>query len=204
MDASKLTPTDAVTTLTPSSSSSSSSSPPRQNDNPPVDPAEEESLALARMLMEQEAMESYAMSADFLQVHASNYSEEDFQALQAALAEDEENDGYDEAGARNGDEDMSYDMMLRLGECIGDVKQERWAMEAKRHIAKLPTFKFDPEKTKGLDENDSRCKCLVCQFPYEPKEELRKLPCGHCFHVSCVDHWLSAKDACPYCRQPIV
>mmetsp|Transcript_1240 Transcript_1240/g.2266 ORF Transcript_1240/g.2266 Transcript_1240/m.2266 type:complete len:300 (-) Transcript_1240:130-1029(-) len=168
---------------------------------PARDPAEEQSIALARMLMEQEAMESYAMSADLLRANAANYSAEDLEALQAVLAEDEASEYLEDEPE---DEELNYDMMLRLGECIGDVKQERWALESRRHIERLKTFRFDPAATKKLDENDSRCKCLICQFPYEPKDQLRSLPCGHCFHVDCVDQWLRDRNACPYCRQPIV
>ena len=168
---------------------------------PTVDnPGEDESVALARMLMAQEAMESYgALSADYLRYNANQYSQEDLEAFQAVL-QDEENEEVEEESS----EDMGYEMMLRIGEAIGDVKQERWTMVAKDHIAKLPTYKFDPETVKGLDANDSRCKCLVCQFPYEEKEELRELPCKHCFHTECIDTWLADNSTCAYCRQPIV
>lgn len=160
---------------------------------------EAESIALARMLMEQEAIESYgALSSDYLRYNSNQFSQEDMEALQAALAEDE---GSDEEGEQP---DFSYDMMLRLGETIGDVKKERWHMEAQAEIDKLPTFQFDPKAFEGKDENDSNVKCLVCQFPYEADESLRRLPCGHCFHGECVVKWLKDNDICPYCRQTIV
>jgi len=160
------------------------------------DPAEDESIALARMLMEQEAMESYAMSADYLRHNQAEYSQEDLAALQAVIDEEE--------GIEDDNQDDQYEIMLRLGEALGDVKQERWAMVAKDHIASLESYKFVGSNVRNLDENDSRCKCLICQFNYEEREALRKLPCGHCFHKDCVDQWLSQKDCCPYCRQLIV
>ena len=94
--------------------------------------------------------------------------------------------------------------MLRLGEHIGDVKSERWSRVARENIDKLNTFKFDPKTAAGKDDNDCDVKCLVCQFQYEPNENLRQLPCGHCFHSDCVDQWLMSKDFCPYCRKAIV
>jgi len=170
----------------------------------PVNSGEEQSLALAQMLMEQEAMESYALSAGYLRDNADQYSPEDLEALQAVLQENEEDEA-EAAGYYEDEESLSgdYDLMLRLGECIGDVKQERWALQAREFINALERFKFDQRSTEGLDQNDSRCKCLVCLFPYQQNDELRKLPCGHCFHVDCIDHWLVEKDFCPYCRQPI-
>ena len=163
---------------------------------------EEESVELARALMAEEAMAvSYHMSVDYMRYNRDQFSEEDLAAVQAAMEEDEE------ADVVEGDEEdggMSYELLLRLGEQMGDVKSERWSRVAREKIACLPTFKYDPSKTTDKDENDCEVKCLVCQFNYETKECLRRLPCGHCFHTECVDQWLMAKDFCPYCRQAIV
>ena len=36
---------------------------------------------------------------------------------------------------------------------------------------------------------------------YEKEDGLRVLPCGHRFHVECVDRWLRSKAAdCPLCN----
>ena len=170
--------------------------------HPPVDNAvedlEAESIALARMLMEQEAIESYgALSADYLRYNTDQFSQEDLAALQAAMAEDE--------GSDDGTEQpFSYDVMLRLGETIGDVKKERWNLIAHEQIDKLETLTFDANAAQGKDESDCEVKCLVCQFPYEADESLRRLPCGHAFHSQCVAQWLKDNDVCPYCRQTIV
>lgn len=163
---------------------------------------EEESIALARMLMAEEAMAvSYHMSVDYLRNNRDQFSEEDLAALQAAIDDDEHSEGDIEEIPEG---DLSYEMMLRLGEHLGDVKTERWERIAQEKIQQLPTFTFDKDSVKDKDENDCEVKCLVCQFPYEEEECLRRLPCGHCFHKQCVDQWLQAKDFCPYCRTTIV
>ena len=163
---------------------------------------EEESIALARALMAEEAMAvSYHMSVDYLRNNQDQFSEEDLAALQAAMDDDAPSDGEIEEGE---DGDLSYEMMLRLGEHLGDVKTERWGRIATEKINRLPTFAFCPKSAQGKDENDCEVKCLVCQFAYEKDECLRRLPCNHCFHKDCVDQWLQAKDFCPYCRTPIV
>lgn len=156
--------------------------------------------------MAQEAVESYAaFSSDYLRYNTAQYSQEDLAALQAALEDDGDDDNNnDERGGGGEVNDLQYELMLRLGEAIGDVKQERWKMVSERQISLLPTFQFKPSSIKDLDENDSRCKCLVCQFSYDDGDCLRTLPCGHCFHAECVDQWLKDKDCCAYCRQPIV
>lgn len=192
--------------LPSSSGSFSVSSPPCPPPNG-GDPSEDESIALARLLMAQEAVESYAaFSSDYLRYNTAQYSQEDLAALQAALEDDDDDDDVsdEQDGGGGGANDLQYELMLRLGEAIGDVKHERWKMVSERHISLLPTFQFKPSTTQDLDENDSRCKCLICQFSYDEGECLRTLPCGHCFHAECVDQWLKDKDCCAYCRQPIV
>eukprot|EP00475_Leptophrys_vorax_P023555 TRINITY_DN3222_c0_g1_i2.p2 TRINITY_DN3222_c0_g1~~TRINITY_DN3222_c0_g1_i2.p2 ORF type:complete len:305 (+),score=-0.25 TRINITY_DN3222_c0_g1_i2:1641-2555(+) len=43
--------------------------------------------------------------------------------------------------------------------------------------------------------------CTVCLADFAPGELVRCLPaCGHRFHVSCIDLWLSARVTCPVCR----
>ena len=167
---------------------------------------EEESLALARQLMAEEAMASYHQHSQFLQSNAEEYSEEDLAALRAVMQEENPQNIYapEEEEEEMDSADMSYDALLDLGERIGDVKAERWAMRSEQEIAKLPLTKFCMSMAEGKDENDSGVKCLVCQFAFEENETIRHLPCKHYFHNECVDVWLASKDFCPYCRQCIV
>ena len=163
-----------------------------------------ESESLARQLMAEEALASYQASTDFLRQNADQFSEEDLAALQAIMAEEdpEIEDEYPEEGEEEGE--MSYDALLRLGEQIGNVKEERWALVAKEKINSIPIMKFTKDMAEGKDENHTEVKCLVCQFTYEDGDELRKLRCGHCFHRECIDEWLSSKDTCAFCLKSIV
>ena len=161
----------------------------------------EESEALARQMMAEEAMATYQMSIENLRNNAEHFSEEDLAALQAAMAE--EDPEQDEAAESDNSHEMSYDALLRLGERIGDVKEERWACVAQNKIEKIPTLMFHPSMAEGKDENHTEVKCLICQENYEEGEELRCLPCQHCFHKDCVDTWLSTKDTCAFCRKSI-
>ena len=46
--------------------------------------------------------------------------------------------------------------------------------------------------------------CAVCLNDFKHEENLRVLPCGHCFHVECIDKWLLKHSAtCPLCQKPI-
>lgn len=149
---------------------------------------EQESIELARQLMEEEAMASYEQH--FGMIREDELSPEDFAALQSALREETDGGGEDD-----------YDAMLELSERIGNVKSERWGMIARKMIDKLESFEYSKNHPRAAD---AEAKCLVCQCDYEEGEQLRRLPCNHCFHQECVDEWLLEKDICPYCRESIV
>jgi Ring finger domain len=168
---------------------------------------EEESLELARLLMAEEAMASYQHHFQLLRESAHELGQEEYEALHAALEADVQ---AEVASLEDDDGDLSYDTMLELGERIGDVKSERWALVAAKEVDKLPTFTFELPSTLAANrdepctEQEMELKCMVCQCEFEAKEELRRLPCAHYFHIACVDQWLKDKDSCPYCRQCIV
>lgn len=172
----------------------------------------DESEALARQLMAEEAMASYALSTEYLRANSDQFSSEDLAALQAAMAEEDPENNLEEVDGDDDDFDgddsdsgeFSYDALLRLGERIGDVKGERWALVAREKISELATVVWTPSMAEGKEENHTAVKCQVCQFPYDDGDELRALPCEHYFHKECIDSWLETKDTCALCRKSIV
>ncbi|VDL90971.1 unnamed protein product [Schistocephalus solidus] len=41
----------------------------------------------------------------------------------------------------------------------------------------------------------------MCLGEYTAGDRVRHMPCGHLFHVKCVDTWLHSADTCPKCRE---
>ncbi|KAL7753567.1 hypothetical protein RI367_001342 [Sorochytrium milnesiophthora] len=53
-------------------------------------------------------------------------------------------------------------------------------------------------------DNPDDCLCTVCLGDYEDNEQLRVLPCGHHYHLDCIDDWMRISRVCPLCQQDIV
>jgi hypothetical protein len=44
--------------------------------------------------------------------------------------------------------------------------------------------------------------CTLCWNTLGIESSCRQLPCGHTFHLACIDHWIRSQDAsCPYCHR---
>jgi hypothetical protein len=199
--------------------------PPR--DETPAERAQremEESEALCRQLMEEEAMANYHRAHEAQMALLASpaarqggggggggaaVEEPDADllfAMQMAEQEQEAVAAQQEAGAggvvpEEGDADvdpdeLDYDQLMELGARIGDVAQERWRLEAERWIGALPTTVWSGGES---DEH----KCSVCYCNYENSETLRTLPCGHQFHADCIDGWLADNPTCPMCKVSI-
>ncbi|KAJ6301117.1 hypothetical protein OIU77_015427 [Salix suchowensis] len=67
-------------------------------------------------------------------------------------------------------------------------------------IKKLPecTFKSD---NNIVEQCCPEFSCAICLQDFKDGDSMRKLPyCGHCFHMSCLDKWLTRNGSCPNCR----
>jgi hypothetical protein len=46
--------------------------------------------------------------------------------------------------------------------------------------------------------------CCVCQSAWEIGDTVRVLPCGHQFHIPCIDRWLTKyQPTCPLCKKDV-
>jgi hypothetical protein len=46
--------------------------------------------------------------------------------------------------------------------------------------------------------------CSVCLDDIKSGDKLRKLPCGHSFHLPCIDAWLTERQStCPLCKEQV-
>lgn len=69
----------------------------------------------------------------------------------------------------------------------------------------------DAVQEQGKDDNDQEDeeRCVICLECFNDGDRLRVLPCGHHFHTSCIDKWLSGSfshqdcytSLCPMCKK---
>ena len=50
------------------------------------------------------------------------------------------------------------------------------------------------------NRGEDQCSCAVCLQPFDEGGSLRRLPCRHTCHVSCIDRWLTRSPSCPKCH----
>lgn len=55
----------------------------------------------------------------------------------------------------------------------------------------------------GGGESASEQSCSICMEQYARGDEVKTLPCLHCFHAACVDRWLREHHTCPVCKHSL-
>ncbi|KAL5283244.1 RNF115.2 family protein [Megaselia abdita] len=70
----------------------------------------------------------------------------------------------------------------------------------------LPKDKIDEIPTVQIHESDieNKLQCSVCWEDFVLNENVRKLPCMHCYHNNCIVKWLQLNGTCPICRKSVV
>lgn len=80
-----------------------------------------------------------------------------------------------------------YELLLLLDQGIEKPGRRKLASN---DVAKLPAA---PHGGAWVGET-----CSICLEDMLQNEDVRALPCGHCFHFECIEHWLtSASATCP-------
>ncbi|MQL90516.1 hypothetical protein Taro_023111 [Colocasia esculenta] len=67
-------------------------------------------------------------------------------------------------------------------------------------LQSLTTLSFQPSSA----DHANFVECTICLADFTEGVEVRVLPCGHGFHIACIDLWLSSHATCPTCRWNLV
>ncbi|KAJ8901468.1 hypothetical protein NDN08_007314 [Rhodosorus marinus] len=52
-----------------------------------------------------------------------------------------------------------------------------------------------------VQESDLKDLCSICISPFTKRGKLKRLPCGHGFHIRCISKWLKINSNCPNCKR---
>lgn len=101
--------------------------------------------------------------------------------------------------------------LLMLNTMAGDEAMQRRLLEVDQILQRGQGL--DSEAVKGCGRvvtwssdaraSDKQQQCMVCLGDFVDGEELRELPCGHHFHIGCVDEWLQRSALCPICKREV-
>lgn len=68
----------------------------------------------------------------------------------------------------------------------------------------IETVRFNPNTFAAESGSEETApECPICYVEYEPDEPIKRTPCGHCFHPSCLGKWLENAKSCPLCRKDL-
>jgi hypothetical protein len=63
--------------------------------------------------------------------------------------------------------------------------------------------RFEKKRFSEYTVNTSSTSCSICLGDYSPEDIVMKLPCGHIFHATCIETWLSLSQLCPVDRRNV-
>ncbi|GJS07920.1 RING-H2 finger protein ATL8-like protein [Tanacetum coccineum] len=78
---------------------------------------------------------------------------------------------------------------------------DHFSLPAAKLLRNIPKVTYSAETMAEKFSDD----CAICLSEFVAGDEVRLLPpCGHCFHVECVDRWIGLHFTCPSCRQMLL
>ena len=86
-----------------------------------------------------------------------------------------------------------YEMLCRL-DCAVDSRKAATLEE----ISKIGSVHLFEDVSSAHPSSLSRC--VICLERFAADDLVRKLPCQHVYHQSCIDQWLGTKASCPICQ----
>merc|ERR1711935_539876 len=79
-----------------------------------------------------------------------------------------------------------------------DAEENKGVSEqAKRRWDRFEFSQDSPALSKMKSEDNS---CCICLAEYEPGDDLYVVPCGHAYHIDCINSWCTSHARCPLCN----
>ncbi|TPX41738.1 hypothetical protein SeMB42_g05443 [Synchytrium endobioticum] len=82
---------------------------------------------------------------------------------------------------------ISIEEFRKIPAAIEVVMKSRYEYKKEHH---MPTILFQKN-------------CIICLYYFVDGDTTRVLPCGHQYHVKCIDRWLEEEEKCPCCLMSV-
>eukprot|EP00047_Mylnosiga_fluctuans_P025129 m.181986 g.181986 ORF g.181986 m.181986 type:complete len:238 (+) comp9996_c5_seq51:611-1324(+) len=68
------------------------------------------------------------------------------------------------------------------------------------------TYPSQPYRPATQESTSGTPSCIICIEPFQANEPIRKFPCSHMFHETCITPWFEKQRAaiCPLCKQNVL
>ncbi|KAL0051533.1 hypothetical protein WJX82_009446 [Trebouxia sp. C0006] len=165
--------------------------------------AEDEDLALAKVLQEQEQMflrlrGSFQRNMEFARRLQEEEDRIHYQRmLQMAGIGTAEEDPYLSDDSVDPD-DMSYEQLQALGDTVGVVSRGA-AHNIMDSLCKTAYAQHKPDHSQETGTEQ----CTICCMEFEGADEVCVLECNHCYHTDCIAQWLRHSKVCPICHKEV-
>jgi len=93
--------------------------------------------------------------------------------------------------------DLMREIIIEIGMLEEQAQNNRNRGLSEEQINELPHEVYH----KNINQESEACS--ICIDEFEQDQTLRKLPCGHRFHIKCIDEWLKISNSCPNCKAEI-
>lgn len=67
-------------------------------------------------------------------------------------------------------------------------------------VINMETVAYDPDALWDGEEGRPAKECCICMEKYGDTHEIKRTPCKHVFHATCIKNWLKTQRTCPLCR----
>ena len=92
-------------------------------------------------------------------------------------------------------DNMTYEQLLELEENNGKVSKGLTPVQMRQIPEKMWMSSTDTEEKS----------CSICFDDFERRQKIKKLKyCGHEYHTTCLDKWLSGEKRCPMCNEEVL
>ena len=100
-----------------------------------------------------------------------------------------------------------YNQLRNINSRINYIDQNVPNLLTYDDLSRLPSFEvkttleeINTNSSIDVKKTNEPVLCVICQENIKKNKIIRKISCGHYFHIDCIDTWLTNHKTCPTCK----